>query len=207
MILYLIRHGRSIANRRGLVTGTPDDRLDEVGRDQAAALGQWVAGLGVTPQRFVMSQWQRAQETAAALFPQATWEVDRRLGETDAGEVANLPLAAFLESHAAFYRDPANAYPGGESHLDLNRRVLQWLDELLRDPCRSLAVATHSGPIACLLQHIHGLDMRRFPAFLPAHATVTVVRFARRDGAWCGVLAGFALGPPENLRGIVHDEA
>lgn len=207
MILYLIRHGRSVANRRGLVTGTPNDRLDEIGRDEANALGRWVAQLGVAPERFVMSQWRRAQETAAAAFPRAAWQVDSRVGETDAGEVAEIPLASFLESNPSFYRSPANAYPGGESHLDLNRRVLHWLDEQLRNPCRSVAVATHSGPIACLLQHLQGIDMASFPAFLPAHATLSVVRFGRRDCEWRGELAAFSLGPAENLRGVLHDDA
>lgn len=207
MILYLIRHGRSVANTRGLVTGTPSDRLDETGRDQAVALGRWVAQLGVVPERFAVSQWRRAQETAAALFPRAAWAVDTRLGETDAGEAADVPLASFLERNPSFYRNPANAYPGGESHVDLNRRVLHWLDEQLRDPCRSVAAATHSGPITCLLQHLQGIDMAAFPAFHPAHATLSVVRFARRDREWRGQLAAFSVGPAENLRGVIQDDA
>lgn len=206
MILYLIRHGRSWANEQRLVTGTPSDSLSPAGREQAAALADWLSRQAVRPGRFMVSHWNRARETAEIIFPRADWVTDNRLGETDAGLVANRPLPVFLEEQPDFYANPANHYPGGESHLDLNARALAWLDEQLCNPCQSLAVAAHSGPITCILQHVLQVNMALFPAFLPAHATLSVVHFSFKHGAWKGRVAGFALGPTENTAGILHGD-
>lgn len=206
MILYLIRHGRSWANEQRLVTGTPSDSLSPTGLRQVAALADWLSKQSIQPERFMVSHWGRARETAEMAFPEANWVTDSRLGETDAGLVANLPLPEFLEEQPDFYADPANPYPGGESHLDLNARVLAWLDEQLHNPCRSLAVAAHSGPITCILQHVLQMNMTLFPAFLPAHATVSVVHFSFQSNTWKGRVAGFALGPTENTAGILHGD-
>lgn len=206
MILYLIRHGYSHANEQLLVTGTPDDRLTPLGRMQAAALSAWFRDQAVCPDRFAVSHWCRARETAEICFPDANWAVDTRLGETDAGSVANLPRAIFLKEQSSFYENPANIYPDGESHLNLNTRVLDWLDTQLTQPCNSLAVVAHSGPISCLLQHVLCMDMASFPAFLPMHATVSIVHFSRQAGSWKGQLAGFSLGPAANLARVFHGD-
>jgi broad specificity phosphatase PhoE len=205
MILYLIRHGLSLANERNLVTGTPDDGLSSTGRGQAAALAAWLSDLSVQPAQFLVSHWERARETAEIVFPNAGWTVDTRMGETDAGSVADMPLEAFREKYPFFHDLPSNAYPGGESHADLDTRVMAWLDERLKRPCRSLAVVTHSGPISCILQRVLGIGMASFPAFLPPPATVSVVRFLPKGDAWKGRIAGFALGPAANVAGILKN--
>jgi len=115
-------------------------------------------------------------------------------------------LAKFRREFPSFYENPANAYPAGEAHLDLNARVLAWLDEQLLKPCRAIAVVAHSGPISCVLQYVLAINMELFPAFLPMHATISVVHFTRDGGVWRGRLMGFSLGPSENVRGLLHGE-
>ncbi|MCT9070983.1 histidine phosphatase family protein [Cupriavidus gilardii] len=204
MMLYLVRHGRSVANDAGLVTGTTADELDAIGVAQAQRMAAWLSHAGIVADRYMTSQWCRAQQTARLLMPAADWEVDSRLGETDAGEVADWQLARFLAQCPDFYADPGNRYPGGESHLALNQRVLGWLDEQLARPVDALMVVAHSGPISCILQHIHGVGMERFPAFLPAHASLSAIEMVRGDDAWHGRLLAFALGPLENLPVAIH---
>lgn len=204
MMLYLVRHGRSVANDAGLVTGTIRDELDAIGQEQVQRMAAWLLRFGITADRYVTSQWQRARQTARGLLPDVDWQVDPRLGETDAGEVADWRLPDFLARWPDFYASPDNAYPGGESHAALNARVLQWLDDQLAQPVDALMVVAHSGPISCLLQHIHGVGMERFPAFLPAHASLSIVEMTRRDNQWQGRLHGFALGPVENVPAAVR---
>lgn len=204
MIVYLIRHGCSIANEQKLVTGTPKDGLSDLGRRQAVALNDWLLEQKVQPERFFISQWARARETATCIFPKIKWEMDYRLGETDAGSVADMPLSDFMEVAPFFYKNPGNKYPGGESHLDLNLRVLNWLNEQLEKPCGSIVVVAHSGPISCILQNILQIDMASFPAFLPAHASVSVISFSRLNDVWKGKLNGFSLGAAETTRRVLH---
>ena len=41
MKLFLIRHGRSVANEANLVTGTTDDPLNDIGVEQAKRYRDW----------------------------------------------------------------------------------------------------------------------------------------------------------------------
>jgi probable phosphoglycerate mutase len=204
MMLYLFRHGKSHANTARLVTGTPADTLVDEGRRQAEAMQRWLDQVQLDADHFFTSTWQRAQETARLMFPRAEWRIDARLGETDAGSVAGWPLVEFVARQPGFYHNNATPYPGGESHEDLNRRVMNWLDELLAQQAADarIVVVAHSGPIACLIQHALGIGMERFPVLLPAHASLTVIEYA--DGgahadanARKATLKGFSLTPAE----------
>ncbi|MDN7961060.1 histidine phosphatase family protein [Burkholderia multivorans] len=199
MMLYLIRHGRSRANEAGLVTGTPADVLSEEGLAQGARMAAWLLGTGIVADRYVVSPWKRASQTAELLVPHARWEVDARLGETNAGEVADWPRERFVAAEPHFYDHPANRYPAGESHLELNERVLGWLREQLEERYERLMVVAHSGPISCVLQQVMGIGMDLFPAFLPAHASLSIVDVQLQDGEPKGRLLGFSLGPASNL--------
>jgi broad specificity phosphatase PhoE len=200
MMLYLFRHGKSLANTARLVTGTRTDTLADEGRSQAEAMQRWLGQAGLAADHYFTSTWQRAQETAQLMFPHAEWQIDARLGETDAGSVADWPLAKFVNQYPDFYSNNATPYPDGESHEDLNRRVIDWLNMMLaRLPSDSkIAVVAHSGPIACLVQHALDIGMQRFPALLPSHASLTVIEYsAGGPGSYEARLRGFSLTPAE----------
>ena len=183
MLLYLIRHGKSRANENQLVTGTMDDVLVETGVFQVRALGGWIKTAGISGTRYICSPWMRARQTAEILWPSVRWEIDPRLGETVAGDVANFPLKKFLDKEPYFYKNNGNKYPGGESHHDLNERVSDWLKKLVRESVEGdkVVLVAHSGPISCILQHIVGIDMEKFPTFLPAHASLSIVEYPAQD--------------------------
>lgn len=199
MIFYLLRHGRSQANEAGLVTGTPTDVLVPEGFAQAVRMGKWLDEACLVAERHVTSQWERAQQTALSLVPTAEWQVDVRVGETDAGSVAGWRLTRLLSEGPDFYADPGNRYPGGESHRDMNERVLAWFREQLEDPCGALMLVSHSGPISCILQHVLGVGMERFPMLLPTHASLSIIEMRHGAAGWQGRLLGFSICPPLSM--------
>jgi len=200
MIFYLIRHGLSAANVARRVTGTPIDELVEAGRLQAENLGAWMREAGIQPEAFFVSHWRRARQTALALYPEVSWTEDCRLGETDAGSAADLSQAQFLASWPDFHDSPTNAYPQGESHLALDARVGAFWAELCASPLRSACLVTHSGPISCILQRVLGVGMERFPAFLPAHASLSVLESEDAGGAASRFhLKGFSAVPQPGI--------
>lgn len=199
MIIYLIRHGRSNANEAGLVTGTPVDTLCGEGGEQSLRTAAWLSELGISAERHVTSQWRRAQQTAAIIRPGINWDIDVRVGETKAGDVAEWPLDQFLIQYPDFYSDFTIRYPNGESHFELNERVLQWFHEQLSHPVSSVMLVAHSGPISCILQYALGISMERFPAFLPAHSSLSVLDITKSAGIWRSKLLGFSLGPAANI--------
>ncbi|HVN50321.1 MAG TPA: histidine phosphatase family protein [Acidimicrobiales bacterium] len=143
MALILVRHGRTEANATRRLLGRLDVPLDEVGRAQADAL---VAAVGPVD-RVVTSPLRRTRETAAGFDAPTT--VDERLVELDYGEYDGVPLADIPASMWHDWRsDPEFAPPGGESLVQLRRRVEAALVELV-DPARSetVVVVSHVSPI------------------------------------------------------------
>lgn len=195
MKLILVRHGQSMANLAELVTGNTADELSPHGIERSRETGAWLTRLGFQPDVCYMSQWRRAQQTAALLKEDCQFVVDARLGETQAGTVADMPLKQFLATWPNFYTDNTHAYPGGESHTDLNRRVLQWLGSVRElHQTRTVLAVTHAGPIACLLQHALGIPMDRFPAVKAHNSSVSVIDYGAQPQD-CGQVVAFSLLP------------
>jgi 2,3-bisphosphoglycerate-dependent phosphoglycerate mutase len=133
--LWLVRHGESTWNARGLVQGqAPGPRLTARGAEQAGEVARLLAG------RPVVGLWtsdlRRATETAQAVA-RAVDVVpvqDVRLRERCFGKVEGAPLAELQPRHSgiAGHRvvDADAAPPGGESVRQLCRRVAGFLDEL-----------------------------------------------------------------------------
>lgn len=204
MNLFLVRHGLSVANTQRLVTGDVHDPLSPTGLADVQKATPWFQSLTVPFAAAYTSQWRRAQETASTLFPSQAFEVDARLGETHAGEVANWPLSQFLQSAPDFYQDPQRCYTGGESHHQLNQRVMAWIEwAFTQHAGRNVLAVCHSGPIACMVQQALSIPMERFPALLPCHASLTVIQYS--SDSTClpmGRLQMFSATSPERLAAV-----
>jgi len=142
-VLSIVRHGRTEANRAGLLLGRLDVDLDDTGRDQAARLA---AALGPVD-RVVSSPLRRTRATAEALGLPV--EVDERWIELDYGELDGTPLRDVPADRWARWRtDLAWCPPGGESIADLGRRVRAACHDLA-DEARDahVVVVTHVSPV------------------------------------------------------------
>jgi broad specificity phosphatase PhoE len=160
-----------------LVTGDKNDPLALSEISRVEELSGWLnKTLNVAIDEYYVSDWCRAQQTANIIYPDAAWKVDPRIGETDAGSAKNLRLDEFLELEPEFYVNNSNHYPDGESHLELNDRVLTWLNEVLgRTDIKNVMVVAHSGPITCILQYVCGVGMEQFPLFLPTNSSISCI--------------------------------
>lgn len=187
MELYLLRHGRSCANDANLVTGDKADPLSPAGRKQAVASAKLLHQFNLDDcdtVRFV-SDWKRAQETAALAVPDMPFTVDARLGETNAGMAAQMKLSTFNHAYPDFWTSfsPERPYPNGESHADLYTRMLAWTADLTKTfptDAKVLAV-THAGPICAILHSVCKTDMVHFPIFLSANAALTKIEQTSAD--------------------------
>jgi len=201
MILYLIRHGKSVANTLGLMNGTQEDVLSEEGIKQAHEMGAWLTSSGITADRYVTSTWKRAQQTAQIIRPDVAWTIEARVGETNAGDVSGWLCEKFISTHAAFYESTANRYPGGESHDELNARVVDWLVETARNAAEDekVMLVGHAGSITCALQYVAGMGMERFPAFLASNASLSVAQIPPPGSKAFPRLLAFSLCPQDAL--------
>ncbi len=148
--LVLVRHGESLGNladaearqrgaaRLDLPARDADVELSERGREQADALGAWMADADHLPDLVLSSPFARAYETAKRAVAHTSLEVvlDERLRERDLGLFDGMTGQGIREEHAdeaerrkrvgKFYDQP----PSGESWADVVLRVRSLLADL-----------------------------------------------------------------------------
>ncbi len=142
-MLYLVRHGRTDANARGLLQGRLDPPLDEVGRAQAVAIARMIGHVD----EVVASPLVRAKETAEYFGKPVT--LDERWLELSYGELEGTPASEVSGDVWRQWRDDPNfSTEGGESFGDLDIRVRDACNELIvRIGNRNVVVVSHVSPI------------------------------------------------------------
>jgi broad specificity phosphatase PhoE len=142
-VLILVRHGRTAANRSGLLQGRRDLPLDELGRAQAEACRTAVSG----DAQVIVSPLVRAVATGQAINPDVT--IDERWIEFDYGEYDGLPISELPSGiWDEWHLNTSFAPPGGESLLDLDIRVRAACEDIRHlAQERDVVVVSHVGPI------------------------------------------------------------
>lgn len=146
MSIYLIRHGKTVANEQHLYCGSTDLPLSDGGREELHSMRY-----DITPERFVTSGMKRTDETLRILFGNVPFSVDSRFREVNFGDFE-------MKSYEMLKDDPAyqiwltgdnerNVPPDGESGVQMTRRVL----EAFREIPDGTALITHGGVIAAIM--------------------------------------------------------
>lgn len=154
--LILIRHGETDWNAEGRWQGQIDVPLNQNGKSHARRLVDELAGSGI--QAIYSSDLSRALETARP-FANAFGlpiRIDRRLREINQGEWQGLLVTEIQARYAElFHSRMANpntvSPPGGETVIQVEERVYQALDDILRrHPGETVAIVAHGFVIAVL---------------------------------------------------------
>ncbi|MDE1182990.1 histidine phosphatase family protein [Paraburkholderia sp.] len=180
MDLLLIRHGQSHGNVAGLLNSTEQDELTEHGLQQAANLRATIDRLGLKPDRVYSSPWRRALQTTEVLFrDRCEWTLDRRLGETNPGKFASWKAEEFRVAYPEFGKHLSDRYEGGESHLELAARSINWLEEAFlphADTPGLMVAVCHAGPVSVISQYLLSIPLSLFPSVLVPNASLTMFR-------------------------------
>ncbi|MCU1501986.1 MAG: histidine phosphatase family protein [Ilumatobacteraceae bacterium] len=179
--LWLLRHGQSQGNvirdaarHSDLETLAIPDRdmdvpLSDLGREQAAAFGAWLATCTDVPDVVVSSPYLRAVQTAEIVLETAGREMkvhqDERLRERELG------ILDLLTSRGVEMRFPGEAQrrhrlgkfyhrpPGGESWVDVALRLRSVRDSLGREHAgRRVLLVTHEVVILMMRYLLEDLD-------------------------------------------------
>ena len=164
--LYLARHGETDDNREPIrVQGFTDTPLNDTGRSQAAELAERVSALGIVS--LWSSDLSRARETAEVVGARIGLEarLDPRLREANRGEWEGHRFIDIEREQPELYEAWRRAgdefrFPGGESLLDQQRRVLSTLEDVRNNGELPALVVCHGGSIRVALcaQDPRGLD-------------------------------------------------
>jgi len=154
-----LRHGESEANRVRCVTGQSDSPLTELGREQAATVGEALAGQPF--QLAYCSDLSRARDTAQIVLSGRNVDLEETplLAERDVGTFAGRNLDELRDSGEnhlllGWHTRP----PGGESMAEVALRVLPFLASL--EPVEGpVLVVAHGGVLRIVVGALDGLDL------------------------------------------------
>ena len=206
--LYVIRHGESEANvimnagERGdnsLYTQdsvtVPDRswRLTATGRKQSDCIGRWLVQQQPLFDRYLVSPYVRARETAATMaLPRARWEETRVLRERSWGEINTITQDEFENNYLRnwIFKRTDPLYwrpPAGESVADVaENRVHNLLTSLNRHNDNGSVVAvTHADYMLALMLTLEDLSDEEFLSRADSErwrvTNCTCMHYSRRD--------------------------
>lgn len=166
--LFLVRHGATVLSAEDRFAGSTDVDLSDVGRDQAARLGDRLAKEKIAAA--YCSPMKRTVETASIIARPHGVTPERRDGlrEIDHGRWEKLKRseveARFPSEYAAWEEDPFTFAPeGGESGLQVMARALPALREIVvRHAGEKVLVVSHKATLRLVISSLLGFDARGY---------------------------------------------
>lgn len=153
MKLYLIRHGKTIANQKHLYCGATDLPLSEPG------ILELLECRYEKPEacRFITSGMLRTEQTLYHLFGNVVHLQDNRFRELNFG-VFEMKSYDELKDNPDYQRwisgnNEANIPPYGESGRQMTKRVIDGLNDLLREN-KDTVLITHGGVITTIMKYL-----------------------------------------------------
>jgi len=153
--MVLIRHGRTAWNLEGRVQGQSDVGLDTVGRQEAMAMGKYLATT-TSYAAIYSSDLKRSIETADVIASAVSVQIvaEPRLREIDAGQWEGMLFREVAPNERAALAAAPSEYrfPQGETWTELQDRTADAIGEIARRHVgASVLVVTHGGPIRAVL--------------------------------------------------------
>jgi probable phosphoglycerate mutase len=178
--LILIRHGESVAQVEGFVSGHDTCRgLSDLGRRQAHALHDRLARTGeIKADVLLTSLLPRAIETAAIIAPAIGGHEpvqDCDLCEIHAGDAEGLTWVEFGEKYPSTTWDPnIPTSPNGESWYGFGERVGRTIRKYVDAHAdKTIVAAVHGGIIEQSMFNLLGLDAAKNQAGHVANTSIT----------------------------------
>lgn len=144
---YIIRHGETDLNRRGLLQGRSNSPLNETGRQQARYAAAFLAAHGVTFDRIYTSPAMRAIETGMIITGgQVEFQINDDLMEMDYGPYEGVSLTDMPPELATFFEDFVhNPAPEGMEQLSaVVARTGKFMEDIASGGPGTILVSTHA---------------------------------------------------------------
>lgn len=173
-VLYLSRHGESEFNLYGRIGG--NSNLSPQGYKYANALASNVSAMNMEGLQVWHSELVRTEQTAAPIS--ATKVVKPEMNEINSGMHDGMTYEEIAEQFPKEFakRDQDKLryrYPGGESYIDVCRRLQPILPEM--NKAENLLVICHQAVLRCVVAYLTHAPMTTLPYIkIPLHTIIEV---------------------------------
>lgn len=143
MKLYIIRHGESVNNLKGLWTGWSDVELTEKGIQDAKCAGEIIKN--VKFDKIFSSDLSRAKKTGESALPGCKYQEDSKLREICLGSLENKPIKDLTDEQREIINEKGYKPFGGETIEEFKDRILEFRNELENTNYENVAIFCHGG--------------------------------------------------------------
>lgn len=169
---YLIRHGETELNEKGVYYGWTDCSLSERGMSQAEELADILREVSFDV--VISSSLQRAVDTAAIVsgFAPETIILDERLRELNFGEWEGMHFTEVREKHRKEWEQwgkdwKSAAPPSGESFITMYNRVKSCIEYVLEEyKGKKILIVSHQGSMRIIPLILLGLPVDYYWSFM-----------------------------------------
>ena len=152
MKVYIVRHGESETNVKGIWTGWLDVNLTEQGKEDAKLAKEVLSG--VKFDKVYSSDLKRAMQTASICAPDYEVETSALIREINVGTLAGKESNSLSEEDKKVYSEFGYKSVGGESRDEFNERVLNFKSMLEGQNYQNVAVFAHAGVLRRFLYSV-----------------------------------------------------
>lgn len=178
MLIYIVRHGETASNEKGLLQGWSDDPLNDNGRKLAIITGQSLKEIHFD--QCFSSPLIRAKETAEIILRNSGNDIpiyyDDRIKEINFGNYEQASI--FDKKIMSFFSEPEvdKIYPEGESILQVMDRTQAFLRELIMlNNNKTYLISTHGCALRAMLNCLYDDPSDFWHSHVPYNCSVNII--------------------------------
>ena len=163
--VYVIRHGKTHFNERGIFTGWIDAHLSNDGINNALQIRKFFEERNIRFDVIFTSDLTRAIQTAQIAYPDyknAKFIITSLLRERDYGALSGRSKKKFSKEYPMLYRIYHRSYfvppPGGESFIMMEKRITEFLKFFTKLKAKNVLISAHGNTIRVLARILEKLS-------------------------------------------------
>lgn len=180
MKIYIVRHGETALNAKGVMQGRLNEPLNRAGRDLAVMTGKAMKGIHFDC--CISSPLERAKETAQIILRESgneiPFDIDERIIEIDFGDMEGKTIAEMGDEGHKFFMDPFYfaGFPNGETIKDVCSRTQDFLKELIsKDDGKTYLISTHGCALRGMVNYLSEEPANYWLGHAPYNCSFTIL--------------------------------
>ena len=181
--VYLVRHGRTSANKKGILAGrTKGVDLDSVGLNQALEVSYGLSSIKFN--KVISSPMQRCKQTASIIVKNNKFHpkvsINESFNECNYGDWSNKKLSTLRRNtlwKQVQEKPSLVTFPNGESFIQIldrfKKAIFQEVSELKKD--QNLLVVSHGDPIRIFIADSFGLHLDQFQKIIIDPCSISIL--------------------------------
>ena len=179
--LILVRHGTTLCNEGGVLSGLTDSKLSEKGKLQGKKLAEYLKDEKID--EIYTTSFSRTKDTVKKLAEIKNIQIkeSNQLNEINFGDFEGLSFKMIEKEYEEEFQKMIKEgfeykYPNGESLIDTFNRVGNEIEKIIKDnKDKTVLICTHGGTIRNIISYLLCRDYKYHWNFRVDNASITEI--------------------------------